>query len=108
MQGPTEETCKLQESPDMAEPESPMSAEAAFEAQPILTQDGIDIDVSVQSQWQDAAEAESQVTGHCVTWPNTQVCSEAVMFCLQRCSSKTSLFLSYRPWSKLCRVGSST
>lgn len=75
MQGPTDFSggINLQESPDMAEPESAMSAEGTFEAQPIVTQGGIDTNVSTRSQWQDAAEAETQVTGHCVTWPKAQV-----------------------------------
>ena len=55
-----------------------MSAEATFEAQSsIVTQDGADADVSIQTQRQDAAEAETQLTAHCVAWPNAQACSDA-------------------------------
>lgn len=58
-----------------------MSAKAAFEAQPkIVTQNGAVADVSIQSQWQDAAEAETQLTAYCVALPNAQVCSGAPTF----------------------------
>lgn len=58
-----------------------MLGEAAFEAQPkIVTQDGPDADVIIQSQWQDSAEAETQLTAHSVALPNAQVCSGASHF----------------------------